>query len=159
MKFCVKCGVELFDEAVICPKCGCFTPGSDFNLKSDTQQVTKVNSSSGESTLVSMFNFLATITSIIALFMFLCGIFDNAIYLFDQPGEYSDYHDAYFAVNDTFLRWGIIPALTSLCFGVTTFVLSLVKRQRGSKLFSSITKLIVGFLLLLASCNFWELYI
>lgn len=23
MKYCYKCGNELFDEAVICPKCGC----------------------------------------------------------------------------------------------------------------------------------------
>ena len=23
MKYCSKCGNELFDEAVICPKCGC----------------------------------------------------------------------------------------------------------------------------------------
>ena len=25
MKFCVKCGNQLFDEAVMCPKCGCAT--------------------------------------------------------------------------------------------------------------------------------------
>lgn len=25
MKFCTKCGNELMDEAVICPKCGCAT--------------------------------------------------------------------------------------------------------------------------------------
>ena len=25
MKFCTKCGKELFDEAVICPACGCAT--------------------------------------------------------------------------------------------------------------------------------------
>ena len=159
MKFCVKCGVELFDEAVICPKCGCLTPGSDFNLKPDNRQVTKENSYNGESTLVSIFNFLATITSILALFLFLCGIFDNSIAIYDQPGEYSDYHSAGLHVNDEFIRWGILPALTSFGFGVTTFVLSLVKRQRGSKLFSSITQLIVGFLLLLASCYFWEFYV
>lgn len=23
MKYCTKCGNELFDEAVMCPKCGC----------------------------------------------------------------------------------------------------------------------------------------
>ena len=27
MKYCVKCGKELFDEAVICPGCGC--PAAD----------------------------------------------------------------------------------------------------------------------------------
>ena len=25
MKYCVKCGNELVDDAVICPKCGCAT--------------------------------------------------------------------------------------------------------------------------------------
>ncbi len=25
MKYCSKCGAELFDEAVVCVKCGCFT--------------------------------------------------------------------------------------------------------------------------------------
>lgn len=25
MKYCTKCGKELFDEAVICPQCGCAT--------------------------------------------------------------------------------------------------------------------------------------
>ncbi len=29
MKYCSKCGNELFDEAVVCPKCGCSTETSD----------------------------------------------------------------------------------------------------------------------------------
>lgn len=28
MKFCTKCGKQLFDEAVICPNCGCNTPSA-----------------------------------------------------------------------------------------------------------------------------------
>lgn len=28
MKYCVKCGAELCDEAVVCPKCGCMVDGS-----------------------------------------------------------------------------------------------------------------------------------
>lgn len=27
MKYCVKCGAELCDEAVVCPKCGCIVDG------------------------------------------------------------------------------------------------------------------------------------
>lgn len=29
MKYCSKCGNELLDEAVICPKCGCVAGGAD----------------------------------------------------------------------------------------------------------------------------------
>jgi len=39
MKFCSKCGNELFDEAVICPKCGCATG----DLKQAKAQVPKEN--------------------------------------------------------------------------------------------------------------------
>ena len=50
MKYCDKCGSELFDDAVICPKCGCATG------------VIK-KSSSGMSTLI---NILMIINCVIA---------------------------------------------------------------------------------------------
>ncbi len=28
MKYCVRCGAQLYDEAVVCPKCGCGQPGA-----------------------------------------------------------------------------------------------------------------------------------
>lgn len=34
MKYCVHCGNELYDEAVICPKCGCKAP----NLKKEAKK-------------------------------------------------------------------------------------------------------------------------
>lgn len=40
MKFCTKCGKELFDEAVICPHCGCAvvnTQGTHGNPYANTQ--------------------------------------------------------------------------------------------------------------------------
>ena len=36
MKYCEKCGNELMDEAVICPKCGCVT-GELPNSTADTR--------------------------------------------------------------------------------------------------------------------------
>ncbi len=32
MKYCTKCGAELHDEAVVCPKCGC--PTADYKARS-----------------------------------------------------------------------------------------------------------------------------
>lgn len=29
MKFCTKCGKEIFDEAIICPHCGCSTESTN----------------------------------------------------------------------------------------------------------------------------------
>lgn len=36
MKFCSKCGNELFDEAVMCPKCGCATEAPVKTVKNNT---------------------------------------------------------------------------------------------------------------------------
>lgn len=44
MKYCTKCGAEIFDEAVICPKCGCAIA---------TQPLTPPQQSSDESSDVS----------------------------------------------------------------------------------------------------------
>ena len=37
MKYCVHCGNELLDDAVICPKCGCRVP----NIKEEKKEETK----------------------------------------------------------------------------------------------------------------------
>ncbi len=38
MKFCSKCGNELRDEAVLCPKCGCMVPGKKISGQSTNVQ-------------------------------------------------------------------------------------------------------------------------
>ncbi len=43
--YCIKCGAEIMDEAVICPKCGCATP--NYNQKTSTSS----NSSDSSATL------------------------------------------------------------------------------------------------------------
>ena len=44
MKFCSKCGNELFDEAVVCPKCGCATGDvKQGKAKSNSQNQKQVN--------------------------------------------------------------------------------------------------------------------
>ena len=56
MKYCEKCGNELFDEAVVCPKCGC--PAG----KSQTEQV---RNDKAKSTSVATFCFLGAAAIII----------------------------------------------------------------------------------------------
>ncbi len=37
MKFCTKCGKEIFDEAVICPHCGCSTESNNTSKKVNSE--------------------------------------------------------------------------------------------------------------------------
>ncbi|MGI6644439.1 MAG: hypothetical protein ACOX28_01545 [Bacilli bacterium] len=39
MKYCSKCGNELHDEAVICPKCGCEVEGSRKQVVSESETI------------------------------------------------------------------------------------------------------------------------
>ena len=57
MKFCVKCGAELMDEAVICVKCGCYVENNAFS-QSEVQNLPK---KSGLSTAAKVFMVLGTI--------------------------------------------------------------------------------------------------
>ena len=58
MKYCSKCGNELFDEAVICPKCGC--PAENVN------PVAK-SSAKGNVASASFLNLIAFIINILVL--------------------------------------------------------------------------------------------
>ena len=64
MKYCSKCGAELFDEAVICVKCGCpvessvqFAPEADTRVKE-----------SGITTAVKVFLILSTVLTAMLTF-------------------------------------------------------------------------------------------
>lgn len=56
MKYCKKCGNQLFDEAVICPKCGC---------PAEKSQLEKSNDQTAKSTAVATFCFLGAAAIII----------------------------------------------------------------------------------------------
>ena len=40
MKYCAKCGAELFDEAVVCVKCGCPTQEFTYNIQPQSSTFT-----------------------------------------------------------------------------------------------------------------------
>ena len=56
MKYCAKCGAELFDEAVVCVKCG--APTQEYNANTTTPQA----KSSTFITLAKVFMIIGTVT-------------------------------------------------------------------------------------------------
>lgn len=63
MKFCTKCGNELMDEAVICPKCGCIYNNQNLVNNSET------DTANGVAIVGFIFSFLLPIVG------FICGLF------------------------------------------------------------------------------------
>lgn len=73
MKFCVKCGKELFDEAVICVGCGC--PTNDTSSK--VPFVTEADKTALLNTLSQRVNTNGIIWLVIGILQVLGGIFLN----------------------------------------------------------------------------------
>lgn len=57
MKYCSKCGNELLDEAVICPKCGCPVVDSEMNVVRDNRKV-RLKSASALNAIAFILNIL-----------------------------------------------------------------------------------------------------
>ena len=57
MKYCSKCGNELLDEAVICPKCGCPVPNAEMNVVQDNRKV-RLKSASAMNAIAFILNIL-----------------------------------------------------------------------------------------------------
>ena len=65
MKFCSKCGAEMFDDAVICVKCGC-------PVESVAAPAGAVSSGTGVSTAAKVFMIIGTV--LMALYTFCIGL-------------------------------------------------------------------------------------
>lgn len=66
MKFCTHCGTQLFDEAIVCPNCGCAV---DPNF---AQTASAKTESSTLKTIAKIFMLLGCILSVFSFFIPLC---------------------------------------------------------------------------------------
>ncbi len=67
--FCRKCGQEINDDAIICPKCGCATG----NQMTQQSVVVKSSTSSEQGRKISVSSLLGFILSLVSLLIALCG--------------------------------------------------------------------------------------
>ena len=136
MKFCTKCGHELYDEAVVCVNCGCMV-----NAVSNTATVQQTAVPSApllnqKDTLPLIMNFVSTITAIFSLFFFLYGFFN------------------YFYRSSDFFVAGFIFSLVAFIFGLVGLILSLVKKAGIKSLFSSIAHMVFGLAFIILTATF-----
>ena len=84
MKYCQKCGKELFDEAVICPGCGCQVSGAIMPVEKETPENFKPEKLTGSTTLLTVLSVfsIAFVIAGLALFGFIdmtIGIIVSAV--------------------------------------------------------------------------------
>ena len=164
MKFCTKCGAELLDEAVICTKCGCMVDGARVPAvkapKSRADGLLDV-AEKKPSMLLTVFNFAFAVLVVFALFFAIMAIGDGRVKssLYDaNPSIYSvDYQvSSYFYPIDDFMIPALLFSLLSFGTGVFCFVMTLVEKHRGERLFCGIFRFFVGVMLLILTAYFTD---
>ena len=136
MKYCEKCGAELFDDAVICTKCGRMTKATRAEKKVEPRLLVDKR----PSTALAVFDFMFSLLVVMALFWMIESI---------AYGYVSSY--GYFCLEPELAFFGFISALPVLPIGFVSFVMTLVGKHRGERLLSGIFKLAVGALLLIGA--------
>ena len=159
MKFCTKCGAELFDEAVICVKCGRMVerpaPETTPSTPKDPPSAAIERKPSLILVISNFAHFIAT--SLLVLFLILSvgmsGVYSSA---YTKPkyryvtsagtildsitvDVYSYLHPAYELLILAFI-FGVI----SFLFGIVSFVMTLAERHKGERLLSGIGRLILS---------------
>ena len=151
MKFCTKCGAELVDEAVICTKCGrmvepTLTEASKPNMHPIQNSL---NADAKPYTLLTVFGFLFCLSSLFSLLSLLLGIGLGSV-------VYSSYSKTTsirlnFLPDDELIVLGFIFSILTVAFGIVCFIMTLVEKHKGDRLFSGIIKPIVGISMFFAS--------
>ena len=168
MKFCSKCGPQLVDEALICTGCGCMVEPTQAPKKPLPNNTPPKRNN----TLYKIFNFAFAIVAMFCLFALICSIiyahirlyieidsarsngFTASNFLYGSSSHYHthDHHEyAYFLPNNGWAIIALISSFVSLAFGIVSFILALIKKLKIEKIFTSITRLVCGILLVLLS--------
>lgn len=150
MKFCSKCGHELVDEAVVCVSCGRLVEQiiKQEPAEKIKEPVVYSRDCEGNSAINKCANIFSFIYSLAIAFT--CGFAILSAQLGDVGGTY--YSTYYYYNWDLAVASLVFGCIAFIC-GVAGFVFTLIGKQRGSKLLSSISRLIIGiFALILTIC-------
>ena len=148
MKYCSKCGHELVDEAVVCVSCGRLV--EQVVKREPVEKIKEPMVYSGEyegntvvNKCVNIFNFIYSLA-----LAFTCGFAIMSV----LDGWVSN--SGYYRCNyDLVITSFVFGCITFIC-GVAGFVFTLIGRQRGSKLLSSISRLVIGIFALISTIYF-----
>ncbi|MBQ9761020.1 MAG: hypothetical protein IJW16_06700 [Clostridia bacterium] len=145
MKYCTKCGAEIFDDAVICIKCGCAVEGgiSEQPIQKAVQNST--DEKKAGNTLLPVFNFVFSIASIFSVFFLITSVLESHISIY---GSYYRYGNWY--LEDDLLRFAIVFSGIATVFALTCLIIAAVKKPTKEIVFSCISRLFFAFLLFIA---------
>ena len=175
MKFCSKCGHEIFDQAVVCVHCGCSIDQPIQATSNATDSVAPTPTKEKKnSTTFHVFNFIFTLATAVSLFFLFMSLVSAYISVYVSSTAVDVDVNVYFYLQEAFASspahshsgWGsfypdefctvmsMIFSLIACASGITSFVLSLTNHETIDKKLSAISRFVVGILLATLSALF-----
>ena len=154
MKHCTYCGARLSEDSMFCPQCGHSAP-KEVAIPQPTinQEAPAIKK---ESTVVTVFGFVTKIVSMLAFFCLIISILD--CYISASSYLSSSYWSstyistsAYFSPDYGWATASAVGGSAALGLSIATFIITLVKKERGERLFNSISRLVMAALLFVAA--------
>ena len=143
MKFCMKCGAQMMDEAIICTGCGCSVVGEQQVIP----QRKKKSTLKENQWLVPIFNFISTVLSSFSAFFLVLSVIVGDV----STHVWSYSISSYYYPNFALALIAFIISIITLASAAVGLIFSILKRQKGDDFFSPISKVLIAGLLLIAS--------
>lgn len=164
MKYCTKCGTQLMDESVICTKCGCMVEDAIKPVmkiapkKSVTSLDTPLDKQPSILLIVSNFSH-SVVTAFALFFLFLSVAWSDirsgaSVYTTKKSFYLTDVDvsvHAYTCPDYALAAVAIVFSSILVAVSVLSFVMTLIEKHRGERLFSAISKFFIGIVLLVTS--------
>lgn len=151
MKFCTKCGAELYDEAIICVKCGRMVENPPLpKSKPIKVKPPRIPRANGEpSILLIVSNFVHSLGVALSLFFLFLGFgypYVNSRLETKKvvKEEYITGVYTYFNLDSDVIITAFIFSCVALAFGIISFVMTLWEKHKFERLFTSISRLTIG---------------
>lgn len=152
MRFCVKCGKELLDEAVICTNCGCLT---DKNHQSVFKKINNSNITiTKEMRLFHIFSFISNILFVISFSLIIIGLSTINIWMAIDETSYGHLTIVHQMYNEnSLLCVAFCCSILNLAFSIVSIIIykSKCKEKSLDKLFNCIFRLIATSLFTITS--------
>ena len=149
MKYCTKCGHELFDEAVMCVGCGCMVADIP-----EAEVAPKPVDNDKKSSLSCVFNFISVILIAMSAFHIIIALLSGRVNTnLNFHSDYSYYISSYFWVDEDLLIASTLFAAPAVGFALASLITSAVKRLKSRYILTAIAELSIAMLLIIA-CAF-----
>ena len=160
MKFCTKCGNELFDEAIVCTKCGCMVGQTPINVQSQSNVTTQCfvpTNQKKPSSLPIVFNFIFDLFAILYFFIISITVFTVWVICDAKTKIVSQYNtatttvNAYLFFDESGSVLATLVAIVCAILGLTSLILAVSYREKKENMFSTIKRLILGVFFIIIS--------